>query len=252
MRSIKLLNVYLRNMYSVRVKVSLMCDGCFVLSEGRAKLLKLIEEEGSISIAAKKMKMSYRHAWGILHTISKSAGVEIISSKRGGKEGGKTSLTNEGKRLLEEYEVRKNQIETIMRDGRLYNRPALTVDGIVTIDGKVVLVRRGKEPFKGRYALPGGFVEYGERTEDAVVREVREETGLETKVKKLLTVRSDPLRDPRGHTVSVIYVLDRVGGELKGGDDAEKAELFSLNSLPELAFDHGDILKIYMDEVKVD
>ncbi|MEM2900298.1 MAG: NUDIX domain-containing protein, partial [Thermoplasmata archaeon] len=239
-------------MYSVKVKLSLMRDGNFVLSEGRARLLKLVNEEGSITIAAKKMKMSYRHAWGVLRAISDSAGAKIVSTQRGGKEGGKTILTPEGKRLLEEYESKKNHIEKMIKDGNVYRQPALTVDGIVTIDGKVVLVRRAREPFKGRYALPGGFVEYGERTEDAVVREVKEETGLDTKVTRLLTVRSDPLRDPRGHTVSVIYVLEKVSGKLSGGDDAERAELFSLKSLPELAFDHAEILDIYKNELKID
>ncbi len=125
----------------------------------------------------------------------------------------------------------------------MHRNPALTVDGVLIEDGKILLIKRGKEPFKGKWALPGGFVEYGERVEDAVIREFQEETGLETEIIRLAGVYSDPERDPRGHTVSIVYVLERKGGELKGGDDASEARFFSLNSLPELAFDHEKIVR---------
>ncbi len=237
-------------MDSIKVKLSLYRDGKFVLSEGRARLLKLVEGEGSITLAAKKMKMSYRHAWGVLRAVSDAAGVEIINSSRGGEKGGKTSLTDEGKRLLNEYEARSNELSHFMKDKKAYDRPALTVDGVVALEGKIVLIRRGNEPFKGKYALPGGFVEYGETTEHAVVREVKEETGLETKIVRLLAVRSDPLRDPRGHTVSVVYVLEKTGGKLVGGDDAERACLFTLGALPQMAFDHAAVVELYKASVQ--
>ncbi|WP_147654467.1 NUDIX domain-containing protein [Methanomassiliicoccus luminyensis] len=127
-----------------------------------------------------------------------------------------------------------------------YRNPKLTTDGIVVIDGKIVLIRRGREPGKGKYALPGGFVEYGERTEDSAVREVREETGLETAVLGLLGIYSDPSRDPRGHIISAVYVLRLIGGEPRAGDDAEGVELFPLDKLPELAFDHAKIIGDYL------
>ncbi|HEX16969.1 MAG TPA: NUDIX hydrolase [Thermoplasmatales archaeon] len=123
-----------------------------------------------------------------------------------------------------------------------YKSPKLTVDGIVFREGKVVLIKRKREPFKGRWALPGGFVNYGERVEDAVIREVKEETGLDTEIERLFGVYSDPNRDPRGHTVSVVYILREVGGELRGGDDASSAGYFPIDDLPELAFDHSQIL----------
>src|SRR5437879_8292229 len=98
--------------------------------------------------------------------------------------------------------------------------PSVAVDGIVLHGGKLVAVRRKNEPYRGMPALPGGFVELGETTVDAVVREVREETGLETRVKRLVGVFSDPRRDPRGHVISIVYELDAVGGRLKAGSDA--------------------------------
>jgi len=120
--------------------------------------------------------------------------------------------------------------------------PLLTVDGVVVEGGAVLLIRRGHPPFVGQYALPGGFVDVGETVEAAVVREVREETGLDTAITRLLGVYSDPARDPRGHTVSVTYLLRRLGGTLAGADDADDARFFALDSLPELAFDHAHIL----------
>jgi 8-oxo-dGTP diphosphatase len=141
--------------------------------------------------------------------------------------------------LMERFEVEKDGIMQYLKYGR---PPSLTVDGVIIREGRVVLIRRGNEPFKNMYALPGGFVEYGERTEDAVIREVREETGLDTKVRELLGVYSDPGRDPRGHVVSTIYLLDEVGGELKAGDDAAGVELVDHADLPELAFDHTQVM----------
>lgn len=125
-----------------------------------------------------------------------------------------------------------------------YLAPALTVDGVLLKGREVLLVRRGREPFKGVWALPGGFVEVGERVDDACRREVVEETGLRGDIVDLLGVYSDPKRDPRGHTVSVVYVM-RVGGIVnlgEAGDDAEEARWFPLDALPELAFDHARIL----------
>ncbi len=133
-----------------------------------------------------------------------------------------------------------------------YRNPKLTVDGIVFEEGKVLLVKRKREPFKGRWALPGGFVNYNERVEDAVVREVKEETNLETEIDYLFGVYSDPDRDPRGHTVSIVYVLKRRGGTLRGGDDAEDARFFPLDELPELAFDHGKILSDFRRKISDD
>lgn len=127
-----------------------------------------------------------------------------------------------------------------------FKSPNLTVDGIIFRDNTILLIKRKNNPFKGKWALPGGFVEYGETTEKAVIREIFEETGLNTKIKSLLGVYSDPNRDPRGHTVSVVYILEVLDGTLKGGDDASEAKFFQENQLPELSFDHEKIIKDYL------
>jgi len=119
----------------------------------------------------------------------------------------------------------------------------LTVDAIIPYEGKIVLIKRLNEPYKGYYALPGGIVEYGERVEDAVLREVEEETGVKGEIHSLVGVYSDPHRDPRGHFVSICFIVLPVGGELKAGSDAREVELFSLDNLPKLAFDHEKMIK---------
>src|SRR5207247_3508670 len=98
--------------------------------------------------------------------------------------------------------------------------PVVTVDGLVLVDRKLVVIRRGNEPFRGMPALPGGFVELGETTLEAVVREVREETGLETKGLRLVGGFWDSGRDPRGSPVPFASALVAVGGRLEGGSGA--------------------------------
>ncbi len=121
--------------------------------------------------------------------------------------------------------------------------PLVAVDGLVLHDGKLVAIRRSNEPFRGMPALPGGFVQLGETVRDAVVREVREETGLETRTVRLVGVFSDPGRDPRGHVISIVYELERIGGALKAGSDASDIVLLDPRSLPRMAFDHADIVR---------
>ena len=123
--------------------------------------------------------------------------------------------------------------------------PAVAVDGLVVVDGKLVAVRRGNDPFRGMPALPGGFIELGETTVAAVVREVREETGLETDVDRLVGVFSDPRRDPRGHTISIAYALIAVGGKLQAGSDAAAIVLIDPDDPPRMAFDHNEILRVW-------
>src|SRR2546422_5115967 len=101
--------------------------------------------------------------------------------------------------------------------------PSVAVDGIVLHGGKLVAVRRKNDPYRGMPALPGGFVELGETTVEAVVREVREETGLETRVKRLGGVFSDPKREPRGHGISIGYELQATRGRGETRRDAPPA-----------------------------
>ena len=124
-----------------------------------------------------------------------------------------------------------------------YKSPKVTVDGIILEDEMILLIKRGTTPFKGKWALPGGFVEYGEKTEDAVVREVFEETGLKTKISRLVGVYSDPKRDPRGHTITIVYTLEICGGNMRNGDDASDVKKFNTDNLPELSFDHDCIIQ---------
>ena len=131
-----------------------------------------------------------------------------------------------------------------------YKNPKLTVDGVVIKNSKILLIRRKNEPFKGKWSLPGGFVEYGETVENAVVRELSEETNLSVGIKELLGVYSSPDRDPRGHTVTVAFLMDVVSGDAKGGDDADEAKFFELQSLPELSFDHDKIIKDAIKRLK--
>jgi len=131
-----------------------------------------------------------------------------------------------------------------------YSNPKITVDGLIIQNDEIVLIKRGNDPFKDSWALPGGFVEYGEKTEQAIVREVLEETGLICEIKKLFGVYSDPSRDPRGHTISIVYELAKKNGILKGGDDASDAQFFSLEKLPPLAFDHEIIIQDKRKEMK--
>jgi len=122
-----------------------------------------------------------------------------------------------------------------------HNNPSLTVDAVILFKNKLVLVKRKYPPYEGHFALPGGFVEIGESTEKAASREAFEETGLSVEILKLIGVYSDPERDPRRHTVSVCY-LAKGDGDLKSGSDADAVELFELDSIPELAFDHNKMI----------
>lgn len=231
-------------MYDLKLKMWLVRDDEFILSDGRARLLRRIRETRSISKVAKEMGMSYRHAWGILHRISENAGGDIVESSRGGKKGGETMLTPLGEDILSEYDNRVSSLQSQFENH--WRRPSVTCDGIVFKDGKIVLIRRKNEPFKGSHALPGGFVDYGERLEDCVVREVLEETGLKTKVVGLVGVYSAPGRDPRGHFVTAVYELRQTGGALKAGDDASSAAWVPVDEVPEMAFDHGDIIAAFL------
>lgn len=125
-----------------------------------------------------------------------------------------------------------------------FRNPLPTVDIIIEVgDGGIVLIRRKNPPYG--WALPGGYVDYGESLEEAAVREAREETSLDITLIHQLHTYSDPARDPRGHTISTVFVA-KATGEPRPRDDAEEVRIFKIEDLPkDLAFDHHKILNDY-------
>ena len=132
-----------------------------------------------------------------------------------------------------------------------YRNPTPTVDILIHCPGRgVVLIERKNAP--SGWALPGGFIDYGESAENAAIREALEETGLAVELTGLLGVYSDPRRDPRGHTLSVVYTAAAKDlSRLAAGDDAGLARVFPLDGLPTpLAFDHGVILGDFIRQIE--
>ena len=145
-----------------------------------------------------------------------------------------------------ESRVMKNQLSCphCGKGVKEYRNPFPTVDIIIElVGGKIVLIQRKNPPYG--WALPGGFVDYGESLESAALREAREETSLDVELLYQLGAYSDPARDPRFHAISVVFVA-KATGDPKAADDAKDVGLFSQTSLPaDLAFDHGKILQDY-------
>lgn len=135
-----------------------------------------------------------------------------------------------------------------------YPRPAVTVDLIICAsvgdEHKILLIKRGGEPFKSRWAFPGGFVDENEDLIDAAHRELKEETGLHDLELKQLGAFGKPGRDPRGHTISIVFgtVIHETLPAL-AGDDAADAQWFSLKNLPLLAFDHDEIISTVLSDL---
>ena len=135
--------------------------------------------------------------------------------------------------------------------------PETAIDAVIIDENEtVVLIKRRNPPYQNHWALPGGFVELGEKVEDAVLREAEEETGLHIRILKLVGVYSDPNRDPRGHVISITYLCKRLAlaEQPHGGDDAKEAKVFNRPELEniQLAFDHSliihDALKLADEE----
>lgn len=132
---------------------------------------------------------------------------------------------------------------------QVYDRPALTADVVMFALGEgelnVLLIQRGKSPFQGEWAFPGGFVNVGESPQSAASRELEEETGIREVHLEQLGAFGDPWRDPRGHTVTVAYLAVMAASasrEGEAGSDAAQVRWWSVDDLPPLAFDHADIL----------
>jgi 8-oxo-dGTP diphosphatase len=129
-----------------------------------------------------------------------------------------------------------------------YKNPLPTVDIIIEAMGGIILIERKNKPIG--WALPGGFVDYGESLEQAAVREALEETGLHVTLNRQLKTYSDPDRDPRHHTISTVF-LATAAGMPKAGDDAGKTAIFTQENLPPLVFDHAKILADYFSYKQV-
>ncbi|MCM8758673.1 MAG: NUDIX hydrolase [Candidatus Omnitrophica bacterium] len=133
---------------------------------------------------------------------------------------------------------------------KTFRNPYPAADTIIRFKQGIVLVYR-KNPPSG-WAIPGGFINYGESAEEAAIREAKEETGLTIENLKLFGVFSDPKRDPRFHTISIVFTC-KGKGELKAGDDASKVKIFTEQELPkEIAFDHRKILRQFFKTSKKD
>jgi ADP-ribose pyrophosphatase YjhB (NUDIX family) len=133
--------------------------------------------------------------------------------------------------------------------GEKYRNPIPTVDIIIELEGRGIVLIERKNPPHG-WAIPGGYLDYGESLEEAAVREAREETSLEVELKEQFFTYSRPDRDPRHHTVTTVY-LARAQGEPVAADDAKGIGIFTENTLPApLAFDHEKILNDYFEQKK--
>ncbi len=124
----------------------------------------------------------------------------------------------------------------------VYRNPTPTVDILIETEGGIVLIKRKNPPYG--WAIPGGFVDYGESYEDAARREAKEETGLTVELQRQLHTYSNPNRDPRQHTASTVFIAT-ASGKPVAADDAQQAEIFFEHNLPELVFDHARIVSDY-------
>ena len=134
-----------------------------------------------------------------------------------------------------------------------YKNPSLTCDiFIYDEDFNFILIKRKNEPFKDCWALPGGFVEYGESVENAAVREAKEETSIDVELEELVNVYSAPDRDPRGHTVTIAFTAKGDFATRKADSDAKEIGIFKINELnnDEIAFDHAIIIKDCLEKAK--
>ena len=136
-----------------------------------------------------------------------------------------------------------------------YPHPAVTADCIVFNQEEdmisVLLIKRMNEPFKDCWAFPGGFININESAEDAAIRELKEETGVEISKVEQLKAYSKPERDPRERVITIAFLAFSNDKKVKGNDDAKEARWFDISNLPPLAFDHEQILKDALIRIKI-
>jgi 8-oxo-dGTP diphosphatase len=213
--------------YGLRTAAVLTRDGRDIMDQAAYRTLSAVGSSG-VHAAARELGVTESTIYRRMRALDLAIGGPCY------RDGTLTALGEEVLEHMERHQrLLKEQLE------HLWKKPTLTCDGLVLKDGKLLLIRRGRDPYKGKYALPGGIVEYGETVEDCVVREVEEETGLRTAVERLVGVYSDPRRDPRGHFITLLFELRATGGKLAHGDDADSAHFFGLDRLPPLAFEHA-------------
>jgi len=222
--------------YGLRTDTVLTKDGHDLIDQKELRTLRSVRAQG-VEGAAMELGVTRGTVLRRLRVMNGRLGEKVFDH------GGLTSL---GSEVIEQMERRSRSLEEQME--HLWKKPTLTCDGLLVRNGELLLVQRGRDPFQGAFALPGGIVEYGESTEECVVREVREETRLETEIVRLVGVFSDPHRDPRGHFITILYELKELGGSVVGGDDAESAGFFPLDALPRLAFDHSALVRKALSE----
>lgn len=134
-----------------------------------------------------------------------------------------------------------------------YKIPSLTADIFIFDDNyNFILIKRKNNPYKDYWALPGGFVEYGESVETAAIREAKEETSIDVELVDLVNVYSKPDRDPRGHTITVAYTAKGNLNSMKADSDANDIKIFKYDDLDKIniAFDHAQIIKDCLDKAK--
>lgn len=135
-----------------------------------------------------------------------------------------------------------------------YPHPAVTADCVVfnkeDNNISILLIKRENDPYKDFWAFPGGFINMNESAEEAAIRELKEETGLEVKKAEQLKAYSNPNRDPRERVITIVFIAESEKNIVKGEDDAKEAKWFQIDNLPPLAFDHELILKDAIEKIK--
>lgn len=217
------------------VAARLVQDGRTLMDEDLARLLQALDRGKSLEGARDKTGLSVDGVRRWRQAVTAEMGADPLT-----RSGRRLVPSATGRRLLEAFLSRNNVLRVHAASD--FKVPLLAVDGLVLRNGKLVAIRRRYDPYQGQLCLPGGMVEYGETVEEAVVREVREETGLVTTVEGLVGVYSSPDRDPRGHVISLAFALHATGGSLRSGSDAADVDLLDVETLPEMGFDHGSIV----------